>query len=394
MRQTFSLLFFLKKRQNHMDGLHPIMVRITINGKNAEINTGQKAFLADWHPKLHQCIGNHAKQTNLILKSIRYRLNQIFYQQTLYGQSTTAHKIKDTFTGADKKKHHLLSLFELHNEGIKKQVGISKSPATYLKYETTRKHLSGYLESKGLEDIALDDIRHSFICGFEVYLRVTANCSHNTTAKFMQFFKRIIILALNNSHIIKNPFAEYQIKLHKVDRTYLTKQELQKIIEKNFKIKRLDLIRDLFVFASMTGLSYIDLKNLTKHHLYIGHDGNLWLRMNRHKSNETANVRLLDIPKRLIAKYENPDTNHLFPVPSNQKVNAYLKEIADVCGIPKNLTFHIARHTMATTICLANGVPIESVAKVLGHSNVRTTQLYARITDDKLCEDLARLPDL
>lgn len=394
MRQTFSLLLFLKKRQNHMDGLHPIMVRITINGKSAEITTGQKTFLADWHLKLHHCIGSHAKQTNLILKTIRYRLNQIFYQQTLYGQSTTAQKIKDAFTGEDKKKHYLLSLFTLHNESVRKQVGISKSPATYLKYETTRKHLSGYLKSKGLEDIVLNDILHSFICEFEVYLRITVNCAHNTAAKFMQFFKRIIILALNNGYITKNPFAEYQIKLHKVDRTYLTKPELQRIIEKKFEIKRLDLIRDLFVFASMTGLSYIDLKNLTKHHLYIAHDGNLWLRMNRHKSDETANVRLLDIPKRLIAKYENSDTDRLFPVLSNQKMNAYLKEIADVCGIPKNLTFHVGRHTMATTICMANGVPIENVAKVLGHSNVRTTQLYAKITDDKLCEDLAKLPDL
>ena len=287
--------------------------------------------------------------------------------------------------------HYLLSLFELHNESIKKQVGISKSATTYRKYETTRKHLQGYLRTKCLEDIILENINHAFICGFEVYLRVTAHCAHNTTAKFLQFFKRIIILALNNDYIIKNPFSEYQIKLQKVDRGYLTKEELQRIIEKNFDIKRLVLIRDLFVFSSFTGLSYIDIKNLSKDHLYIAHDGNLWLRMNRNKSGETTNVRLFDIPKSLISKYDNPNSTYLFPVPSNQKVNAYLKEIADVCGIHKNLTFHVARHTMATTVCLVNGVPIESLSKVLGHTNIKTTQLYAKITDEKLSNDLAIL---
>lgn len=374
-----------------MDGLLSIMVRITINGESVEINTGQKSSIANWNIRLHQCVGNCAKETNLFLKSIRFRLNQIFYQQTLYGQTTTSKKVRDTFTGADKKLHYLLSLFELHNESIKKQVGISKSATTYRKYETTRKHLQGYLHTKCLEDIILENINHAFICGFEVYLRVTAHCAHNTTAKFLQFFKRIIILALNNGYITRNPFSEYQIKLQKVDRGYLTKEELQKIIEKKFDIKRLELIRDLFVFSSFTGLSYIDIKNLCKDHLYIAHDGNLWLRMNRNKSGETTNVRLFDLPKSLISKYGNPDSNYLFPVPSNQKVNAYLKEIADVCGIRKNLTFHVARHTMATTVCLANGMPIESLSKVLGHTNIKTTQLYAKITDEKLSNDLAIL---
>lgn len=391
MRHTFSLLFFQKKRQNGMDALHPILVRITVQGKSVEINTGQKCYLWDWEQKSHRVIGRNAKEINRLLDDIHCRLSRIYYQQTLYGEETSAQKIRDAFTGADKKRHYLLSLFEIHNESVRKQVGISKSATTYRKYETTRKHLMGYLQCKGLEDIPIGEIRHTFICEFEAYLRVTAHCAHNTTAKFMQFFKRIILLALHNGYITKNPFAAYQIKLHKVDRNYLTKEELKLVVEKPFDIKRLDLIRDLFVFSAYTGLSYIDLKSLTKHHLYIAQDGNLWLRINRHKSEETANVRLFDIPRQLIAKYEKPDSDYLFHVPSNQKVNAYLKEIADVCGIHKNLTFHVARHTMATTICLANGMPIESLAKVLGHSNVKTTQLYAKVIDEKLCDDLAEL---
>lgn len=391
MRQTFSLLFFLKKRQNHMDGLHPIMVRITINGESTEISTGQKSLIANWNIRLHQCVGSSAKQTNLFLKSIRFRLNQIFYQQTLYGQMTTSRKVRDTFTGADKKLHYLLSLFELHNESIKKQVGISKSATTYRKYETTRKHLQGYLRTKCLEDIILENINHAFICGFEVYLRVTAHCAHNTTAKFLQFFKRIIILALNNGYIIKNPFSEYQIKLQKVDRGYLTKEELQKIIEKNFDIKRLELIRDLFVFFIVYRLILYRYKEFIQRTFVYCSRRKFMVAYDRNKSGETTNVRLFNLPKSLISKYDNPDSTYLFPVPSNQKVNAYLKEIADVCGIHKNLTFHVARHTMATTVCLANGVPIESLSKVLGHTNIKTTQLYAKITDEKLSNDLAIL---
>lgn len=162
-------------------------------------------------------------------------------------------------------------------------------------------------------------------------------------------------------------------------------------MQKEIKIKRLEIIRDLFVFSCFTGLSYIDLKNLKQSHLYASFDGDWWIRINRQKTKETSNIKLFDIPKALIQKYNGSHPENLFPVPSNQKTNAYLKEIADLCEINKNLTFHVARHTMATTIALSNGFPMESLAKVLSHSNIRTTQLYARITDSKLNQDIAKL---
>ena len=213
-------------------------------------------------------------------------------------------------------------------------------------------------------------------------------------AKFMQFFKRIIILARNNGLIVHDPFANYKIQLKKVDRGYLTEQEMNKIIQKKFPTKRLEQVRDIFIFSCFTGLAYIDVKELTKNHIRISFDGNIWIMTKRHKTKVNVNVPLMDIPKKILQKYEGelPD-DKILPVLSNQKMNAYLKEIADVCGITKNLTFHLARHTFATTVTLAKGIPIETVSKMLGHTNIQTTQIYARITNDKISKDMEGLSE-
>lgn len=394
MRNTFSILFFIKKNSSKMEYPQTIIARITVNGKSVEVNTGVKSYIHQWNAKRHQIIGKtkETNQKNRTLDNVRIKINQIYYKQTLYAESTTAKTIKDCYTGADKDFHYILSLFSKHNEKIQKQIDICKSAATYQKYEVTRKHLASYIKNGWkTEDIPITRISYRFICDFETYLKTEAKCGHNTTAKFMQFFKRIIIIALNDNYIKINPFQNYQIKLRQVDREFLTMEELEKIINKEFPIKRLEIIRDLFIFSSFTGLAYIDLKNLKKEHLYASIDGNLWIRINRQKTKEMSSIRLFDIPKQLILKYNDPQSEYLFPVPSNQKVNAYLKEVADLCNIKKDITFHVARHTMATTIGLENGLPIESLAKMLGHANIKTTQIYAKITDLKLNKDMDNL---
>ena len=233
-----------------------------------------------------------------------------------------------------------------------------------------------------------------FIRDFEVYLLTHEKVSHNTMAKFMQFFKRIFILARNNGIIVHDPFGNYKINLKKVDRGYLSEQELNKIMKKKFTAKRLEQVRDVFIFSCFTGLSYIDVKDLTKKHLCVAFDGNIWIMTKRQKTGININVPLMDIPKKILEKYDGmlPDDKAL-PVLSNQKLNAYLKEIADLCGIDKNLTFHLARHTFATTITLSKGIPIETVSKMLGHTNIQTTQIYARITNNKISEDMQGLSE-
>lgn len=392
MRQTFSVSFFLRKKQQIESKPQTIVVRITVNGQSVEIATHLKCCVKDWKPQIQQIKGRNsaALSLNSSLHDIRARINYIFHQQTLHGESTSPQVIKEIYLDESRTKHHLLSFFEIHNENIKKQIEKGRSKATYQKYEVTRKHLKGFLQVNfSLDDILICKINHKFIWEFEIYLKTAANCGHNTTAKFMQFFKRIIRLALHNHYIKDDPFLNYEIKLHDVHRGYLTMEELKSIIDKKIDIKRLDLVRDLFVFASFTGLTYRDLKNLQRKYLYV-FNGDLWLRINREKTNQPSTMKLFDIPKRLIEKYDDPASNYIFPVPSNQKVNAYLKELADICGIQKTVTFHVARHS-AACLALSNGMPIESIAKMLGHKNIRTTQLYAKITDMKLSEDMDKL---
>lgn len=228
-----------------------------------------------------------------------------------------------------------------------------------------------------------------FISDFETFLMVDCQCQSNTTAKFMQFFKRIILIARNNGWMLHDPFVNYKIRINKVDRGYLTKEELELIFKKKIEIPRLEHVRDIFVFSCFTGLAYIDVYNLKESNIRTSFDGNLWIMTKRQKTDVNSNIPLLEVPRKILEKYKGKlPEGKILPITSNQKMNAYLKEIGDLCEIKKNLTFHLARHTFATTITLSQGVPIETVSKMLGHTNIKTTQIYARITDNKIGHDM------
>lgn len=261
------------------------------------------------------------------------------------------------------------------------------------RYLLGRKRLADFIYYKyKVSDIAIKDITTTFIRDFEVYLRSDFKLTTNVTAKTLQYLKKIIIIAFNDGVISSNPCANFKIKKERVERGYLDQSELDAIMQKYIPIKRIDNVRDIFIFCCYTGLSYIDVHALKSDNIRTAFDGNLWIMTKRHKTEVPVNVRLLDVPKKIIAKYSGKLLNgKLLPVSSNQKMNAYLKELADICGITKNITTHLARHTFATTITLSNGVPIETVSKMLGHTNIRTTQIYAKITDLKISTDMEKL---
>lgn len=237
------------------------------------------------------------------------------------------------------------------------------------------------------------EISHTILHDFEIYLKTTGNCGNNTTAKFMQTLRTICIFAQNNELMHHNPFANYQIHFEKVDRGFLVDDELKRIMKKDFGCVRLENVRDIFIFSCFTGLAYIDVVNLTRDNL-VENEGKYWIMTKRQKTNVKTNVLLLDVPLKILDKYKGQaKNNRLLPILSNQKMNSYLKEIGDVCKINKRLTFHLARHTFATTITLAKGVPIETVSKMLGHTNIKTTQIYARITTEKIQADMLSLAD-
>lgn len=390
-KSTFNILFYVKRNAVKANGNMPIMGRITVNGQAIQFGAKTEVNPKIWDTKSGKAVGKTQEviEVNGILESIKATMTKIYRELQERETTVTPERIKNIFFGVEVNQQMLLELFKKHNEDVEKLVGISKSKATCQKYEVTRKHLTNFIKEKySRSDIGLKEIDYLFITDFEVYLLTTGGCSHNTTAKFMQFFKRIIIIAKNNGWLTTDPFSNYKIRIKKVDRGYLQQEEIEAIMTKEFSTKRLEQVRDIFIFSCFCGLAYIDVKKLRKENIRTSFDGNLWIIGKREKTDVTYSIPLLDVPKRILDKYEGtlPD-NRILPVPSNQKMNAYLKEIGDLCEIKKEISFHLARHTFAT-LTLSKGVSIESVSKMLGHTNIKTTQIYARITDSKISHDM------
>ena len=395
MKSTFNICFYAKKDKQKANGAYPLFARITVDGVASRFNTKLDVLPSIWDGKMGKATGrtSEASRINRMLDDINASLNTIYHEMQRRDNYVTAEKVKNEFLGHSESHETILTLFQKHNDDVKQLVGISKTIATYRKYEVTRRHLAEFIQSKyNVSDISIKEISPMFITDFELYLRTACKCGYNTTAKFMQFFKRIIIIARNNGILVNDPFASYKIRLEKVDRGYLTEDEIKIILKKKMVSERLEHVRDLFIFACFTGLAYIDVAGLTQDNICKSFDGNLWIMTKRQKTNTDVNVPLLDIPKMILKKYKGKLPNgKILPIISNQKLNAYLKEIANICGIKKNLTFHLARHTFATTTTLSKGVPIETVSKMLGHTNIETTQIYARITNSKIGSDMQGL---
>lgn len=392
MRNTFKVLYYLKKGKETSNGEVMIMARITVNGEVCQFSTKQKINPKSWSVEQNRAIGRTKEilKINSLMEEIKATLFRVYQELQLKDNYVTAEKVRNAFMGNNQEYSTLLELFRKHNEDVYMLIGISRSKATYQKYEVTRKHLENFIKYKyNISDIYVKEITPMFIRDFEVYMMTVGNCGANTTAKFMQFFKRIILIARENGLLLTDPFATYKIKLQKVDRGYLTKSEIVKLAEKEFASDRLEQVRDLFIFSCFCGLAYIDLKNLTYSNIREGFDGGDWIMTKRQKTNTRVEVPLMPIPKMILDKYKSKfNDGRILPIISNQKLNSYLKEIADICGIQKVLTFHLARHTFATTTTLASGVPIETVSKMLGHTNIATTQIYARVTNDKISKDM------
>lgn len=390
-KSTFNILFYLKRSATKASGKMPIMGRITINGKAVQFGAKLEVNPKIWDVKAGKAVGRTQEviDVNGILESIKATMTKIYRELQERETTVTAERIKNIFFGIEVQQQMLLELFQKHNEDVAKLVGINKSKATLQKYEVTRKHLTRFIKEKyHRADVGIKEIDYIFLTDFEVYLLTTAGCNPNTTAKFMQFFKRIVIIAKNNGWLKTDPFANYKIRIKKVDRGYLQQKEIEAIMAKKFSTKRLDQVRDIFIFSCFCGLAYIDVKNLRENNIRTSFDDKLWIMGKREKTGVSFTIPLLDIPKKMLDKYKGTlPEGRILPVPSNQKMNAYLKEIGTLCGIDRDLTFHLARHTFAT-LTLSKGVSIESVSKMLGHTNIKTTQIYARITDAKISDDM------
>jgi site-specific recombinase XerD len=382
----------MKKDKQKADGKIPLFCRITVDGKATRFGLKKDVHPKYWNVKAGKVTGrtSEAVEINTLIDRTKSEICTIYRNMQENKNSVTAEKVKNTFLGVEIKRQNLLELFDQHNKDQKLLVGKTISASTYDKYRITRSHLADFIkEQYSLPDISLKQIDHRFISDFEIFMLTSRGCAENTTAKYMQIFKQIIIIALKCKWIYKNPFSGYSIHVKKTDRGYLTQDEIELLMTQTFETKCLERVRDIFVFCCFTGLSYIDVKTLTAENILTSSDGMQWIRGKRGKTDENYSVPLLEIPKRILEKYKNTlSGNCLLPVISNNTTNIYLKKIGELCGIKKKLTFHLSRHTFAT-LTLSKGVSLESVSKMLGHSNIQTTLIYARITGEKIGNDMA-----
>ncbi|MDO7172569.1 site-specific integrase [Mariniflexile sp. AS56] len=395
MQNTFSLLFYPRGNDIDKMGNAPVYLRITVNGKRSEFSIKRKVTLNKWNSEAGKLRGttDDVRKLNRYMDSIKNKVFKIHEKLTEDEIFITAEGIKNIYLGKVSKQKMLLEIFQIHNDKTEKLVGKEFAPGTVERYKTAKKHVENYIIlDYGTNDIPIKNVDHKFITGFEYYLKKERGCAHNTAIKYVTNFKKIIRIAYANDWISKDPFLNWKAKLKIVDREFLTEIEIQNIINKEFSATRLNQVKDIFIFCCFTGLAYADVKKLNNDDIVIGMDGTNWIKTKRTKTDTRSNIPLLSIPQAIINKYSklhnSLNKELILPVLSNQKMNAYLKEIADLCSINKNLTFHLARHTFATTITLTNGVPIESVSKMLGHKSLRTTQHYAKIIDLKVSNDM------
>lgn len=396
-RNTLSILYYLKRGHLNRNGECPVMCRISVRGEKETFSSHVYTSPDNWDVKSARVIGRTAKviEQNKILTDLQVTLTRHYYDIEQRNGYVTAEMIKNAYMGITAKAESLLPIYKEFLEETEALIGIQKSKKTYEKYERCYRRVVEFLRDKyHVSDIAFRDLKPMFLVDFEVWLATKKNCSTNTIYKFLQLLRMPVLKAKRMGIVFKDPYEGYKMKKVSVDRGYLTEEEVIAIATHEITIPRLEQVRDIFIFCCYTGLAYSDVAALRQGNIQKMFDGRLWIVTHRQKTKTNVNVPLLPMAKKILEKYnwEEADKDApILPVVSNQKSNAYLKEIGDICGIEKHLTFHLARHTFATTMTLGKGVPIESVSKMLGHTNISTTQIYARITNDKISKDMDEL---
>lgn len=398
---TLGIHFVLRTNKIN-NGLAPIYARITVNSKRCELSVKRSILTNAWNvgKGMAKPISPENKQLNSYLEQIRKMMVEAYQDLVISKQVVTPEAIKNKFYGIDVSDMTLVKLIDYHNANSRETLRWG----TLKNYFTTQKYITKFLKEKlKISDIYLHSLNYKFLVDFEYYLRTYVPVDHqspmgnNTVMKHIERLRKMIKMAIRYEWLEKDPFVAFKQKFHRVERGYLTEEELKTIEERYFSISRLQYVKDLFIFSSYTGLAYIDVMKLTPDDIQLGIDKQIWIFTRREKTDNPVRIPLLPTAIEIVNKYKDNikaiANNKIFPPITNQRLNSYLKEISDLCGIKKNLTFHLARHTFATTVTLTNGVPIESVSKMLGHSRISTTQVYSKVVEKKIGEDMSKLKE-
>lgn len=389
--------FSPRKTRAKQDGQIPIYVRFTVCSKRVDLSTGIFINPNHWD-EVKQRIddkipGSYA--TNQRLDKLKTEIQDIFNQLKSKGEEFTVTSIKNILLNTNDSKG-VLYIFDYYLDSMLAKLNKGYSMETYKHYKSSRKRLAQFIKFQYKRtDYPLESIKYKFLDAFDVYLKKEFNVHQNTAWNYHKHLRRVLNLAISMEHIQKNPYKKFKVGLKETHREFLKLEELSRIEEKEIQIERLAAVRDIFVFACYTGLSYSDISKLSKNHLSKGIDKKEWIIIDRTKTNSRCRIPVLPKAKEILMKYEDYPKNQfkglLLPVLTNQKMNSYLKELGDICNINKSITMHMARHTFATSVTLGNGVPIETVSKILGHTSLKTTQIYAKILDHKISEDMDQL---
>ncbi len=399
MRNSGSFSFNFQPRfENSTKNQTPLYIRINANGKRNRFSLKRTFTTRLWDQSRERLKGTskEAIVLNAFLDDVTMGLHDAYRELIRERKQITANSIMARYRGEDQLSKTLLQLSEYHKFTMKSVL----KPGTLKNYYTTETYLQKFLKiERKTDDIYLDDLNYAFIIDFDNFLRrnvaqLQSRPLHNNgVMKHLERLKKLLNLAVKLEWVQRDPFAKFSLKFEKIERPFLSQFEIDTIVNANFERSNLNMIRDIFIFSCYTGLSYIDVKTLTKDHIVKGIDGNNWIFTKREKTSQTVKIPLLDRAADIIEKYRDfpMKDNRLLPVYSNQKVNQYLKEMAAELKIQKKFTFHCARHTFATTITLSNGVPLETVSKLLGHSKLSTTQIYAKVLENKISDDIGNL---
>ena len=384
MRHSFSIYFYLKRRKLQKDSKSTIMLRIIVNNKAADVSLKTSILQEHWDKQNRRvsAMNPEAHDINAYLDNVSYTLQHHYQQAQLEGKHLTASMLKQRFMATGSNPLSLLDVFD-------KQMKDADRLAHANRHKLVYRRLEEFCKKMGRQDMALEQFDRQMIHELELFFRTDCRLSVNTTAKMMSMVRKGILWAYRCGIILTNPFSTYRIKKEESQKQYLNRQEIIRIMGKQLDIPRLASIRDIFIFSCFTGIAYSDICRLRKDQIISDSDKSMYIHLYRTKTNHPAFIPLLPQARKMVSLYIGKgESEYLFPTISNQKSNAYLKELADICHIRKRVTFHVARHTFAVTVCLENGLPIETLSKMLGHTNLRVTQAYARITYRKVTEDM------
>ncbi len=395
-RATYSVSFYIKRTKKLKDGTCPIYAKITVSGQKVEFGLQRSASTQEWK-KYKRNEGVNSKffrQLDSYLDFVKMKLRDIRIDLEEKGIEVTAKALKNAYMGVNKNSKTILQVFQEHNDRCKSLIGIDFAPGTYERYATCYLHVERFMNFMyHKKDMKLSELSPKFVKDFEFYLKTERKCAHNSATKYLKNFKKITRLAMTNGWLKEDPFRGIRFHLEKVDMAFLTQEELDRLIQKKMPVGRLELVKDVYVFCCFTGLAFIDVKNLSYSDIQEKNQ-QLWIHKKRQKTKNWFDVPILPPARQLMEKYKDHPKcqakNLVFPVLTNQKMNAYLKEIAAICQIDKNLSTHTARHTFATTVTLTNQISIEVVAKMLGHSSINMTKKYARVVDELISKDMQK----